>query len=203
MHAGDEFGLLVAAVIDQRLMEGAEARGRVGDRHNRCRAILMTSTMKSDPSGPVALASSFGTPVSAAANCSAVGRRADGQARRRRCRFIHRRRGGAHGFRSRYSGGGAGYRNARHEFTATDIWAGCIRPGCIRAGLGAFPILAWHKSLHLMLPGKPGAMRSIRSPQSAIDANRRPPTYHVGALCHPGFLGIIAASSAEPRRRQP
>src|ERR1700723_2771856 len=41
-------------------------------------SVLMTSTMKSDPSGPSALPGVFGTPVSAAATC-AFGRRADGR----------------------------------------------------------------------------------------------------------------------------
>ncbi len=42
-------------------------------------SVLMTSTMKSDPSGPVVFASSFGVEVSAAA-MRASGRSADGRA---------------------------------------------------------------------------------------------------------------------------
>jgi len=50
MHAGDEFRLLVAAVIDDRFMDAAAGGGRVRE-HEIDLDDFRTSTMKSDPAG--------------------------------------------------------------------------------------------------------------------------------------------------------
>ena len=80
----------------------------------------MTSTMKSEVSFPLALASSVGIPVSAAA-IRVLSRCADG----RRTAADFGNRGGGTGAVLRYRGGGAGDGDTGHEFAAADIRTLC------------------------------------------------------------------------------
>src|SRR6516165_8727097 len=106
----------------------------------------MTSTMKSETSRPVALASSVGVPVSAAAitvpSLTADGSRAASDSEVATALAPLRR----------YRGGSPGDGDAGHEFAATDIRA-----------LRACQILAWHEFLQVV-PRQQGARcdRSVR-----------------------------------------
>jgi hypothetical protein len=77
VRAGEVFRHLVAAVVDQRLVDGAEAGGTVRGQYLMS-SVLITSTMKSEPATPPIRGSSFGVAVSAAATCI-LGGSADGR----------------------------------------------------------------------------------------------------------------------------
>jgi hypothetical protein len=129
-----EFGLLVAAVIDQRLVKAAEARCRIRKQIIDVEGLddIDHEIRRIPPRG-----------LGEFRRSSGLRRRHHGiepQRRRGPCRRGFGSRGGRTGaVLRRYRGGGSCNGDAGHEFAATDI-----RP------LSACQILAWHEFLHVM-----------------------------------------------------
>ncbi len=148
--AGDEFRLLVAAVVDQRLVQGAEARSRVGDDIVDVEGLdHVDHEVRSI--GTMGLRQ-FLRDAGLGRDHAGIGPQR-GRTPRRRIAGIGDRCGRGDGcVRRRHRSGGSRHRDPGHEIAPAYIRTFCIRIICIRTGLPLSTALACH---HFLLVPRP------------------------------------------------